>query len=327
MDSAKWLRITNISRLVLVLFVFYFFQIAVSPVSSVVCSLYDKLSVNSQGIGGMAYTERELAQITADSDLPEFEIVIPEPIEFSAPKPLFFSQYKIQSGDMIGIIAEKFGLNQGTLISINSIKNTRQIYPNEVIRIPNQDGIVHKVARGETLEKIAEKYEVETSGILIANELFSENVRENTNVFVPGAKLNSTMLQEINGDLFIWPVRGRITSRFGYRVNPVSGRSRQFHTGIDISAVTGVPIKAAMGGRVISVGYNDTFGNFVVIAHHSNYRTLYGHMSAFRTKSGAYVRAGEVIGLVGNTGWSTGSHLHFTVYKNGKTVNPLSLMN
>jgi murein DD-endopeptidase MepM/ murein hydrolase activator NlpD len=264
--------------------------------------------------------------MNAANSLSESDVVILEPEEFSAPQTLLYSSYKIQGGDMIGFIAESFGLSQGTLISVNSIKNTRQIYPNEVLRIPNQDGIVHTAAAGDTLAAIAEKYEVEPDAIVTANELFSQRINAGSGVFVPGAKLDSTKLQEINGDLFIWPVRGRITSRYGYRISPISG-VRTFHTGIDISGNTGVPIKAAMSGRVTTAGWSDVFGNYIVISHHSNYRTLYGHMSAFKTKPGAYVRTGETIGLVGNTGQSVGSHLHFTVYKNGKTANPLLLMN
>jgi murein DD-endopeptidase MepM/ murein hydrolase activator NlpD len=120
-------------------------------------------------------------------------------------------------------------------------------------------------------------------------------------------------------------VRGRITSRYGYRVNPVTLR-RGFHAGLDIGANTGVPIRAAMRGRVTSAGYSDVFGNFVIISHNSNYRTLYGHMDVIRTQTGAYVDTGELIGDVGNTGQSTGPHLHFQVYKNGHTVNPALLM-
>jgi murein DD-endopeptidase MepM/ murein hydrolase activator NlpD len=323
----KKMRLNNFLRLSLILGIYYCFQIVFAPAGGAARRFFDGLSRGSTpGIGGMAYTEKELAEISAANILPESEVIIPEPLEFSAPQTLLYSSYKIQSGDMIGFIAENFGLNQGTLVSINEIKNTRQIYPNEVLKIPNQDGIIHKVAPQETLAAIAEKYQVEPAALITANELFSEDVNPETAIFIPGAKLDSTKLQEINGDLFIWPIRGRITSRYGYRISPISGL-RTFHTGIDLSAITGVPIKAAMSGRVISAGYNATFGNYIVISHHSNYRTLYGHLSAFKTKSGAYVRTGEVIGYVGNTGQSTGSHLHFTVYKNGVTVNPLLLMN
>jgi murein DD-endopeptidase MepM/ murein hydrolase activator NlpD len=81
-----------------------------------------------------------------------------------------------------------------------------------------------------------------------------------------------------------------------------------------------------MAGRVSSVGYDATSGNYVVITHHSGYRTLYAHMSFVRTKTGAYVRTGDISGDVGSTGLSTGPHLHFTVYKNGVTVNPRALI-
>jgi murein DD-endopeptidase MepM/ murein hydrolase activator NlpD len=81
-----------------------------------------------------------------------------------------------------------------------------------------------------------------------------------------------------------------------------------------------------MAGMVSAVGYDNVFGNFVIINHHSGYRTLYGHLSVIRTRRGAYVAQGERIGDVGNTGQSTGSHLHFTVYKNGAATNPRALM-
>jgi murein DD-endopeptidase MepM/ murein hydrolase activator NlpD len=191
--------------------------------------------------------------------------------------------------------------------------------------VPNQDGIFYTVQKGDTLASVAEKHTAGVQDIQTANELFSGALKVNTRLFIPGARLEWVNLQEINGDLFIWPVLGYITSPYGYRSSPFTG-TRQFHTGMDIGAAMGTPIKAAMSGRVTSVGYNDSLGNYVVITHHSGYRTLYGHMSLVRVKSGAYVQTGERIGDVGSTGLSTGPHLHFTVYKNGVTVNPRLLI-
>jgi len=146
-------------------------------------------------------------------------------------------------------------------------------------------------------------------------------------LFIPGAKLDWMERQEINGDLFMWPVNGYITSPYGYRVYPFDDDGgRQFHSGIDIGASMGTPVRASMSGRVSSAGWDDVLGNHVVISHHAGYRTLYGHMSVIRVKSGAYVGTGERIGDVGSTGRSTGPHVHFTVYKNGVTVNPRSLL-
>jgi murein DD-endopeptidase MepM/ murein hydrolase activator NlpD len=248
-----------------------------------------------------------------------------EPEDLGLTVPLVFFAHTLQPGDMIGNLAIKYGLNEGTLISVNGIQNSRTIQAGKEIKIPNQDGIFHKAAAGETVGTIAEKYEVNPQPIVTANELFSEKINAGGSLFVPGAKLNEAALQEINGDLFIRPIRGRITSRYGWRISPITGR-RGFHSGLDIAAPTGTPIGAGMSGRVSSVGYSAVFGNYVIISHHSNYRTLYAHLSSIKTRGGAYVSAGQTIGYVGNTGQSTGPHLHFQVYKNGSTINPALLM-
>jgi murein DD-endopeptidase MepM/ murein hydrolase activator NlpD len=275
------------------------------------------------GMGG-GYPGNALAENTP----PEGESAIAgllEPEAFSKPRTLLYSSYTVQKGDIIGDIAEKFGLNQDTLISSNGIKNTRLIQIGQVLKIPNQDGIFHRVQNGDTLAALGEKYQSSAEAIQTANELFSETIRPGTALFIPGARLDWINLQEINGDLFLWPVPGYITSPYGYRRSPFTG-IRQFHSGLDIGSPMGTPIRAAMSGRVSAVGWDDSFGNYVVISHHSGYRTLYAHMSLIRVKAGAYVGTGDRIGDVGSTGRSTGPHLHFTVYKNGVTVNPRSLM-
>jgi len=125
--------------------------------------------------------------------------------------------------------------------------------------------------------------------------------------------------------LFIWPVVGRITSPFGYRNSPFTGR-REFHSGIDIRAAMGTPVRAAMSGRVSSVGRDRVFGNFITIDHHSGLRTIYAHLSHTRVRSGAYVETGERIGDSGNSGQSTGPHLHFGVFRNGVRQNPRTML-
>jgi murein DD-endopeptidase MepM/ murein hydrolase activator NlpD len=248
-----------------------------------------------------------------------------EPEAYSKPQTLFSFSYKIRPGDTIGALAETYGLNPDTLLSLNNIKNSRLIQIDQMLRIPNQDGILYRVRQGDTLAGIAEKYDANADSILTANELFSETINVGTSLFIPGARLSQTDLQEINGDLFIWPVRGYITSSYGYRPSPFT-RERQFHAGLDIGASQGTPVRAGMAGRVSSVGFDGISGNYVVITHHSGYRTLYAHLSVIRTKTGASVRGGDIIGDVGSTGLSTGPHLHFTVYKNGVTVNPRALI-
>jgi murein DD-endopeptidase MepM/ murein hydrolase activator NlpD len=277
------------------------------------------------GMGG-GYPENALPETNDLSPEGESQIAgVLEPEAFSRPRPLIYSSYRVQKGDMVGDIAGNFGLNQDTLISCNGIKNTRLIQIGQVLKIPNQDGILHTVKKGDTLSALGEKYQTGAEAIGIANELFSETIHPGTVLFIPGARLDWVNLQEINGDLFIWPVPGYITSPYGFRKSPFTG-ARQFHSGLDIGSPMGTPIRAAMSGRVSAVGWDDSFGNYVVVSHHSGYRTLYAHMSVTRVKSGAYVGTGERIGDVGSTGRSTGPHLHFTVYKNGVTVNPRTLM-
>jgi murein DD-endopeptidase MepM/ murein hydrolase activator NlpD len=279
------------------------------------------------GMGGMSYPANSLVEVDIGTGSAESEAItgIPEPDEYSKPRMLFYTAYTVRQGDTISDIARNLGLNQDTLISLNNIKNTRLLQIGQVLKIPNQDGILYTVKSGDTLASVAEKYKTDISSVLRVNEFFSETLKVNTSLFIPGARLEWVNLQEINGDLFIWPVSGYITSPYGYRPSPFTG-IRQFHTGLDIGAVMGTPIKAAMSGRVTTVGYNDSLGNYVVITHHSGYRTLYGHMSQVRVKSGAYVVTGERVGDVGSTGLSTGPHLHFTVYKDGVTVNPRVLI-
>ncbi|MCL2044429.1 MAG: M23 family metallopeptidase [Treponema sp.] len=281
------------------------------------------IKTEHDGMGGGGFREASSEEFP-DTDRTA-ETWEAEPTSFSRPQTLLYSSYTVQQGDIIGSLAERFGLRQDSLISVNGIRNTRLVQINHILRVPNQDGILYTVKDDDTLDSIAESHNSDVKTIKLTNELFSDNVQPDSTLFIPGARLPLIERQEINGDLFIWPAIGRLTSLYGYRGSPFSGVS-QFHNGIDIAAPTGTPVRAAMSGRVSTAGWNDMLGNFVVITHHSNYRTLYAHMSVIRVRTGAYVVTGERIGDVGNTGYSTGAHLHFTVYKDGVTINPRSLL-
>jgi murein DD-endopeptidase MepM/ murein hydrolase activator NlpD len=288
---------------------------------------YQKPLAETHGIGGGYFaeeliSEEESAVLLTPASLESAS----EPEIISKSRIMLCDSYVVQSGENISTLAINFGLNQDTIISVNKITSARLLQIGKVLRIPNQDGILHTVKSGENLSSIAQKYNADSEAIKTVNELFSDKIMPETDLFIPGAKLDWSRLQEINGDLFIWPANGSITSFYGWRIDPFNRNRRHFHNGIDIKGSTGAPVKAAMAGRVSAVGYDNVFGNYVIISHHSGYRTLYGHMSVIRTKTGAYVVQGERIGDVGNTGQSTGSHLHFTVYKNGATTNPRALV-
>lgn len=119
----------------------------------------------------------------------------------------------------------------------------------------------------------------------------------------------------------IWPVRGWITSSFGQRISPFTGML-QMHEGLDIAARPGTPVKASAEGVVIYSGWKSDFGKLVTIDHGYGYRTRYAHMSNIYVKNGQRVRRGDTIGSVGNTGRSTGPHLHYEVKVRGLPVNP-----
>jgi murein DD-endopeptidase MepM/ murein hydrolase activator NlpD len=125
--------------------------------------------------------------------------------------------------------------------------------------------------------------------------------------------------------LLAWPINGRVVSPFGYRVHPILG-IRRLHTGIDIDASTGDPIRAAETGRVILAQTYGGYGRAVVIDHGGGMATLYAHQSSLAVSEGDQVERGEVIGYVGCTGLCTGPHLHFEVRINGAFVDPMGYL-
>ena len=120
---------------------------------------------------------------------------------------------------------------------------------------------------------------------------------------------------------FAWPVAGRIQSGFGNRYHPIFGYNR-FHSGIDIVASYGTPVKAADGGQVVQAGYFGGYGYSVMLYHGGGFTTWYAHLSSINVSMGQSVQRGQVIGLVGSTGWTTGPHLHFEVRINGAAQDP-----
>jgi murein DD-endopeptidase MepM/ murein hydrolase activator NlpD len=123
----------------------------------------------------------------------------------------------------------------------------------------------------------------------------------------------------------IWPAFGWLTSTFGSRSDPMTGEPA-FHQGLDISTAKGQPIFATANGIVESAAYTGEYGNLIVIRHDFGLTTRYGHLSRFNVKPNAAVRRGDVIGFVGSTGRSTGSHLHYEILANGKLLDPLRML-
>ena len=243
-------------------------------------------------------------------------------------QPVEFQKYTVKSGDNITRISKKFGLsNISTLIAVNNISNARKLQVGEVLKIPSTDGVIHSVAKNETLTGIASKYGVAVETLLDVNDLSTSVLQAGQNIFIPGARLDTYSLKMALGELFKCPItaKWRLSSAYGNRADPFTG-VKKFHTGMDMAAPTGTPVKATLDGKVVAVSFNQVFGNYVIINHINGYQSLYAHLHTATVKVGQRINQGEKLGLVGSTGYSTGPHLHFTVYKNGKLVNPQELI-
>lgn len=240
--------------------------------------------------------------------------------------PVSYQTYTVRSGDTVSSVAARFGIrNISSILSVNGIPNARRIKTGQKLKIPSIDGLLYTVVRGDSLERIAGRYSVPVTALLDANDLSVATLSAGQRLFVPGATLSAYELKKALGELFVYPISGRLTSRFGWRSDPFTG-VRTFHTGIDLAAPIGTRIKATLDGTVATSGYSAVYGNYVIVTHNDGYQSLYGHMSRVAVKRGDSISQGGTIGYVGNTGYSTGSHLHLSVYKNGKMIDPLSLL-
>ncbi len=160
---------------------------------------------------------------------------------------------------------------------------------------------------------------------MTANAIDAKDIAPGETLFIPGGRLSRLEREKALGLVFRSPaLGGRISSGYGYRTHPISGQQR-FHPGIDIALPYGTPVRAARAGRVTFAGWRGGYGNLVILNHTEGYSTRYGHMQRFIVRAGQWVRAGQVIGYVGSTGYSTGPHLHFELRRHGRLLNPFSV--
>lgn len=278
------------------------------PVSSDKLILPDEDSVQAALFAYLEPDEAD-AEETATGSLP------PVPVSLSV------RTYTVRNGDTIDRIAKRFGLRQDTLISMNNLQGPQSIRSGIQLKIPNMDGVSHKVRRGDSLLSLTKAYGADMTRIVDANDLSDGTISVGQSLFIPNARLSSATMQNFYGDTFVWPARGAISSPFGYRANPFTGL-RTYHSAIDIVVPLGTKVKATRAGTVADTGYNSVFGNYIILKHSGGYQSLYGHLSAIDVREGASVAQGVVIGNSGNTGQSTGPHLHFSIFKNGKALDP-----
>jgi len=267
-----------------------------------------------------------------DGDPTLYGLVVPAPaprqVSGSAPVSLArlqLTQYRMRSGDTLSRIASRFKLNLDTVVSWNGIRDARGFAAGTVLDLPNMDGLKYVVRRGDTLQGIARSWGVDFNGVLDWNRLASSVISVGQELFLPGARMNPNELNRVLGNLFMYPVQGRISSFFGERSDPFTGVPN-YHNGIDIVNRPGTPVLAAMAGTVAEFGFNYNYGNYVILKHSGQYQTLYGHLTRYLVGRGQKLQQGETLGELGSTGYSTGPHLHFSIFHNGQPVDPLRFL-
>jgi murein DD-endopeptidase MepM/ murein hydrolase activator NlpD len=237
--------------------------------------------------------------------------------------------YTVQAGDTVQSIADLFGLQPTSIMWANpAIEDAPDLLRigQEVTILPI-DGAYHKVAEGDTLESIAEKYEVEPEAIVACEynplEAPVGSIQEGTWLIIPGGekpyvpKVVTTYTGSVpegarGTGRFQWPVLGRITQGYWYG-----------HRAIDIGAPIGSAVVAADAGFISFAGWTDVgYGYLIVIDHANGFATYYAHLSNIYVFTGQAVERGQVIAAAGSTGWSTGPHLHFEVRYYGAQQNP-----
>lgn len=256
--------------------------------------------------------------------------------------------YTVASGDTLSGIAQKFGINMTTLLWANNLTVRSYIKPGDDLKILPVDGLTHKITRGDSLSRIAKKYNSNVDSIVLQNNLVdAQDIRIGQELIIPGGekpapvrtvksrytpttKSTSVIKSTSSGysaakptiakapaqnTRFVWPTAWRvITQYYSWR-----------HTALDIDGHYHTPIYASEAGTVIVAqgGWNGGYGLYIIIDHGGGLTSLYAHASKIFVKKGDRVERGEVIAMVGTTGRSTGTHLHYEVRENGRRVNPL----
>lgn len=227
------------------------------------------------------------------------------------------SVYEVKKGDTLQDVAKLFGVSVNTIMWANDLKS-KTISPGDTLIILPITGIKHTVKKGETVAGIAKKYKADSGDIAIYNGILEDaTLAVGSTVIVPDGEIEVIQPAKPKASK---PKTILATTPSGFLVRPIAGgkKTQGIHgnNGVDIAAHVGTPIVASASGKVIaarSSGYNGGYGSMVIISHANGVQTIYAHMNAVYVSQGQTVSQGQVIGEVGNTGRSTGPHIHFEV--------------
>ena len=220
-------------------------------------------------------------------------------------------------------------------VSVRDLRASNQLYGTDApaagrVLYAAKNGLVHTIKRGQTLTDIAATYGITAQAIATANGIStSSTIFAGARLLIPGVSSafwdNVSTLARGATSQFIWPLQGAVVSEFGWRQHPVLG-IRQHHDGIDIDVPEGTTVYASAGGEVYFYGEQPGYGNVVILEHDGGFYTLYGHLKSALVIKGQYVEKGQKIAVSGNTGISSGPHLHFELRNGEFPVDPMSFL-
>ncbi|HAV15483.1 MAG TPA: hypothetical protein DCX25_04085 [Candidatus Pacebacteria bacterium] len=249
--------------------------------------------------------------------------------------------HEVKNGETVESIARLYNLKPTTILWLNKLNEKKPlIKPGQQLKILPVDGVLHKVKKGETIYTIAKLYGLEDTqaqGVVdypfntfTNDETFALSVGQDLVIpdgmmpagdLLPPSSVASVLTPNAGSvsptGSFVWPASGRITQDF-----------RFYHKGTDIANRSGGNVLAADSGKVIVAGWIDNagYGNRIIIDHGNGYSTLYAHLALIQVQVGQTVRRGDIIGQMGSTGRSTGTHLHFEIRRGGVHESPLSYL-
>jgi hypothetical protein len=230
-------------------------------------------------------------------------------------------KYKVKAWENTASVAEKFNLTEYTLRVCNNIYY-RDLWKGQIVLVPNKNVIIFKLPNAYwNIRRVALKFYVKDKSIIIFDYRFVKVKVDDFHQKIP--KGYYAAVPQNHESRFSWPTQGgfNVISGYGPRRNPFNRRLAEYHTGLDIP-LPYKKIKAAKSGRVYVSGWLYGYGRCIIIEHNSKEKTLYAHLNRIFVRRGAYVKQGMVIAQSGNTGRSTGAHLHFEIRIKDIPVNP-----